>query len=105
LHVDSPWRIILRGIGFLTMSQLVITVEQLRGMIGLEVRYRGLSFTVIEVLEDGPSLVLLDRAAGLDIQPSLLGVANRRVAQAETVPVLSDDRTELHAEFLAIELL
>jgi hypothetical protein len=86
------------------MSELAITVEQLRGMIGLEVHYRGMYHLVIEVLEDGPALVLEERGTEPGIQPSLLGVATRRVPQTHTVPVLSDDRLQLHAEFLAIEL-
>ena len=87
------------------MSEIVITIEQLRAMIGVEVLYRGLHYCVIEVLEDGPSLVLLDRDACPGIQPNLLGVATRRVPQTETVAVLNADRTELHTDFLSLELL
>lgn len=86
------------------MGEIVITVEQLRGMIGVHVRYQGTAYRVIEVLEDGPSLVLLDCGAETTIQPNLLGNPTRRVPHTETVRVLSEDRRELHSEFLALEL-
>jgi hypothetical protein len=86
------------------MSEIVITFEQLRSMIGLTVRYYGRLYQIIEVLEDGPSLVLLAAESQRTIQPSLTGEATRRAPQTETVRVLSTDRSELHYDFLALEL-
>jgi len=87
------------------MSKIEITVEQLRMMIGMRVRYRDTEYQVIEVLEDGPSIVLLDDQSEPAVQSNLLGLAHRRVPNTETVPVLSADRIELHPEFLALDLL
>lgn len=86
------------------MDEIVITLEQLRGMIGLKVRHQGLSCQVIEVLEDGPSLVLQNCKAVSTIQANQFGDANRRVPQTQTIPVLSPDKTELHALFLSLDL-
>jgi len=86
------------------MDEIVITLEQLRGMIGLRVRHHGLSCQVIEVLEDGPSLVLQNCKTVSTIQANQFGDANRRVPQTQTIPVLSPDKTELHALFLSLDL-
>lgn len=86
------------------MDEIVITLEQLRGMIGLRVRHHGLSCQVIEVLEDGPSLVLQNCQQVSTIQANQFGDANRRVPQTQTIPVLTPDKTELHALFLSLDL-
>ena len=86
------------------MDEIVITLEQLRGMIGLKVRHQGLHCQIIEVLEDGPSLVLQNCEAVSTIQPNQFGDANRRVPQTHTIPVLTPDQKELHALFLALDL-
>lgn len=80
-----------------------VSVEQLRGMIGACVCYRGANCFVMEVLEDGPSLVLQD-AAQTDIQDNKFGDPNRRVARTYTVPVVDDDGERLHPEFLGLQL-
>jgi len=88
----------------MTMNEIIITLEQLRGMIGLRVRHQGFSCQIIEVLEDGPSLVLQDCEPSATIQANQFGDANRRVPRTQTVPVLTSDKTELHALFLALDL-
>ena len=86
------------------MDEIVITLEQLRGMIGLKVRYQGCSCQVIEVLEDGPSLVLQGCKPVSTIQANQFGDANRRVPETKTIPVLTPDHKELHAMFLSLDL-
>lgn len=86
------------------MDEIVITLDQLRGMIGLKVRHQGKCCIVIEVLEDGPSLVLQSCEEAPTIQANQFGDANRRVPQTKTIPVLTPDQTELHALFLALDL-
>lgn len=87
-----------------SMDEIVITLEQLRGMIGLKVHHHGLRCQIIEVLEDGPSLVLQNCEAISTIQPNQFGDANRRVPKTHTIPVLTPDQKELHALFLALDL-
>lgn len=86
------------------MSEITITLEQLRGMIGLHVVHNGLQCQVIEVLEDGPSLVLQSQGDHKPVQSNQHGEASRRVPETFTVPVLSRDKQEIHPQFLALEL-
>ena len=88
----------------MAMDEIDITLEQLRGMIGLKVQHQGLRGQIIEVLEDGPSLVLQNCESVSTIQPNQFGDANRRVPQTHTIPVLTPDQKELHALFLALDL-
>ncbi len=86
------------------MSEIVITLDQLRRMIGIKVRYEGSLWQVIEVLEDGPSLVLESIRAPKVIQADKFGDGHRRTAEYLTIPVLTADRSELHPQFLALDL-
>lgn len=74
-------------------------------MIGLHVRHDGIACAVIEVLEDGPSLVLQALSDTTTIQPNQYGDATRRVPVTYTVPVLTAEHDALHEEFLALELV
>ena len=87
------------------MSELIITLDQLRGMIGLHLLRQGIPCRVIEVLEDGPSLVLQSIHEEPSIQANQHGEATRRTPVSYTVPVLNDTHTELHAQFLELDLL
>ena len=87
------------------MSELIITLDQLRGMIGLHLLHQGIPCRVIEVLEDGPSLVLQSINEEPSIQANQHGEATRRTPVSYTVPVLNDTQTELHAQFLKLDLV
>ena len=82
---------------------LPITVNELRAMIGMDVVYHGQQARIIEVLEEGPSLVL--QATGADvIQSNMHGHPTRRSPETLTVRVLSGDGTALHKDFLDLDL-
>ena len=84
-------------------DKLPITVNELRAMIGMDVIYHGQYAQVIEVLEEGPSLVL--QAVGTDvIQSNMLGHPTRRSPETMTVRVLSEDGKALHKDFLDLDL-
>jgi hypothetical protein len=87
------------------MSEIIITHEQLRSMIGLRLRHEGIVCQVIEVLEDGPALVLQSIHEAPTIQANQHGEATRRTPVIYTVPVLNHDKTELHAQFLVLDLI
>jgi len=87
------------------MEKLPISLSQLQGMIGMYLRWRGVDYAVVEVLEDGPALVAQSLAASTAIQGDVHGRARREVQQVVIIPVLSPDKTLLHSEFLEIELL
>lgn len=85
------------------MSELELSVDQLRGMIGVEVSHRGIPCRVIEVLDDGPTLVLQDLKRR-DMQTDQYGDPRRRVPTTYTVPVLDSDRRSIHPDFLGLDL-
>ena len=82
---------------------LPITVNELRAMIGMDVTFRGQHARVIEVLEDGPSLVLQAIGSGV-IQSNVHGHPTRRSPETMTVRVLSENGTALHKDFLDLDL-
>ena len=82
-----------------------ISLDQLRQMIGVRVRSEGLLWHVVEVLEDGPSLVLESLRERKVVQGDQFGEGRRWAPDHLTVPVLSPDRTELHPRFLELELV
>lgn len=86
------------------METIIISLSQLRGMIGQRVVFQGQSCQVIEVLEQDTELVLQIEEHHT-IQPDQYGEARRVVPDTITIPVLTADRTELHASFLALDLI
>lgn len=87
------------------MSEMIITLDQLRSMIGLCLLHQGTLCRVIEVLEDGPSLVLQSIEEEPSIQANQHGEANRRTPVSYTIPVLDSTQNELHAQFLELDLV
>jgi hypothetical protein len=87
------------------MTRLHITTDKLRDMIGLNVLHEGVACCVVEIIDDGPSLVLECIDHRLSIQPDQFGEAHRRVPQTFTVSVLSIERTEFSSSFLSLEPL
>lgn len=84
-------------------EKLPITVHELRAMIGMDVIYRGQRAQIVEVLEDGPSLVLQAIGRGV-IQSNLHGHPTRRSPETMRVRVLSEDGKALHKDFLDLDL-
>ena len=84
-------------------EKLPITVNELRAMIGMRVYYQGRQGMIIEVLEDGPSLVL-QTTSSASIQSNLQGHPTRKSPQTLTVRVLSENGLALHREFLDMDL-
>lgn len=86
------------------MDTIVISLSQLRGMIGQRVNYHGQPCIIIEVLEQDIELVL-QVEQHQTIQPDQYGEARRLAPDTITIPVLSPERTELHTSFLALDLV
>ncbi len=80
-----------------------MTSEELHAMIGQCVTFEGVYCQVVEVIEDGPSLVLEDLEAHVGIQPDQHGEAHRRVPKTYTIRVYSSDSNEFSTEFLGLE--
>lgn len=75
--------------------------QSLRRHIGRTVRHMGMACRVVEVLDDGPALVL--QGADAVIQANRFGDAHRRVPHTYTVPV-RDAHGDPHPDFLALHL-
>lgn len=86
------------------MIEISITLKQLRGMIGLHVVHNGIPCQIIEVLEDGPAIVLQSHSHDRPVQSNQHGEGNRRVSETFTIPVLTRDKREIHPQYLALEL-
>ena len=84
-------------------EKLPISVAEMRSMIGMTVYYQGSRGIIIEVLEDGPSLVLQAHSEAT-IQSNLHGHPTRRSPQTMRVRVLTDNGRALHKEFLELDL-
>lgn len=76
-----------------------LTTEGLRRLIGRRVRYRGRELRVLEVLSDGPALVLSEPEGQRHIQANQFGEAGRRAPETWTIPVYNPGRRELHPLF------
>lgn len=87
------------------MPHTAVSLEQLRALIGRRVRHAGVQCQVIEILEDGPALVLQDCEQHTIIQPDQHGEAHRRVAPTFIVPLAGDEPGELNPTFVNLQLL
>jgi hypothetical protein len=70
----------------------LIQLDRLRQLIGRNLTYQGVACRVIEILPEGPQLVLQDCNHGKVIQTNQYGEANRRVPQVFTVSLLNPRR-------------
>lgn len=75
------------------MTELLHT---LHALLGREVVYDGVHCQVIDVLADGPSLVLSRLGSRGVIQADQYGDARRRVPQTYTIPLRSLIEDDLH---------
>lgn len=87
------------------MRETIISVERLRTLIGHEVQYDGIDCQIIEILEDGPALILQHRHHVTTIQADQHGEAHRRVPTTITIQVFDQMGEELHADFHSLNVL
>ena len=71
----------------------------LRELIGTRVQYQEQTCQIIEVLEDGPMLVLQCGNHEQVIQTNQYGDATRLAPKIISVPVLSEDGADYHPQF------
>ena len=77
--------------------------SNLHALVGRRLVYDGVACQVIDVIADGPTLVLCRTDAEGIIQPNQFGEARRRVPQTYMIPFWSQVRDDLHP--VLIELL
>ena len=89
----------------INLSQIDLSLEQLRTLIGIRVIHSGELYQIIEVIESDPGLILQHCTNEKLIQENQFGDPTRRVTKSITIQVLTKDRTELHPQFLALDLI
>ena len=83
----------------------LIRVEQLRDLIGQKVKHQGSQWEIIEILEDGPTLVLRDCEMHTVIQADQHGEAHRRVPTTTIIPLFDRDGNALNPALLDLDLI
>ncbi|TCV79127.1 hypothetical protein [Sulfurirhabdus autotrophica] len=87
------------------MDEITLSFIQLRGLIGQRLAYHGTTYTIIEVIEDTPSIIMQADSASSAIQSDAYGFARKPSKATVTIPILSQDKTHLHIDFLDLDLL
>lgn len=87
------------------MQKTTINVDKLRNLIGHELEFDGAACQVIEILEDGPALILQQHHQHSTIQADQHGEAHRRVPGTITVQVYDPDGISLNSDFSSLNLL
>lgn len=78
------------------MVAMAIDMEQLYALVGQRVVYGGRHLMVVDVLTEGPSLVLNEPEGAGQIQRNRFGEASRRAPTSWTIPVLDPATGEIH---------
>jgi hypothetical protein len=71
-------------------------VRLLQPLIGIRGRHAGQTLELVEVLEDGPMVALLDASASPRIQTNQFGDPLTRQPRILTIPVLSEIEADAH---------
>lgn len=87
------------------MDCINLSLSQLRSLIGQPVSHRGAACHVIEVLADGPTLVLQDAGHHTEMQDNQYGEPGRHVPRIFTIPLLDDSGAAVHPDFARLGLL
>jgi hypothetical protein len=87
------------------MSSTESNANRLRNLIGTRARYQDALFEIIEVLEDGPALVLQSYEEHTTIQADQHGEAHRRVPQTMTLPISLTTSGQLDTISIGLMLL
>ncbi len=74
---------------------------ELQKLIGRQLRYEGCHCEVIEVLAEGPAIVLYKHSPS-EIQANWFGEAQRRAPGTYTLPLVSRVTKDLHPVVLAL---
>ncbi|MBI3773854.1 MAG: hypothetical protein HY272_14310 [Gammaproteobacteria bacterium] len=86
------------------MTDLIIDIDvnRLAVLIGREVNYSGNPCQIVEILEDGPALVL--QYHNYTIQADQHGEAHRKAPNTVIIPIYDHEGNGWHPEFAALRL-
>ncbi|MHB1678480.1 MAG: hypothetical protein ACYCSS_13285 [Sulfuriferula sp.] len=83
----------------------LISLEELHEMLGLTFTWKGENYTAIEIITQPLSLVAQKSTPEHSIQTDVHGRAHKKVSSSIiTIPVFTQDGSQLHPEFLLIKL-
>ncbi len=86
------------------MQDKALSVTELRNLIGHEVHFEGRRCQIIEILEDGPALILQHQEHFTTIQPDQHGEAHRKVPSTVTVHVFDHENGGVNPAFHSMQL-
>jgi len=75
-------------------------LHEMQKLIGRHIRYEGCHCEIIEILAEGPAVVL-HKYTTSEIQPNLFGEAQRRAPGTYTLPLYSRETHDIHPVILA----
>lgn len=75
-------------------------LREMQKLIGRQIHFEGCHCEIIEVLAEGPAVVLLKYQAS-EIQANLFGEAQRRAPGTYTLPLCSRETHDIHPVILA----
>jgi len=86
------------------MAEKHFTLEQLKSLVGTELRYQGMRCLLVEVIDDPPIAVLRPVGAEPVIQADNFGKPVRHAPQLFELPIFGADGASLSAEIKLISL-
>lgn len=89
----------------MNVAEFNLSLDQLRELIGVRVEYNGLQCEIVEILEDGPALILQHDDSTAVIQADQHGEAHRKVPPTLTIQIFAADGKGLSAPFLSLDLI
>ena len=75
----------------------------LRAWLGREITWRGQRYRVVEILDDGPALVLESASSAHHIQPDAHGRPHREARDTLLIPVWDAETQKRHADFIELD--
>lgn len=87
------------------MEELNILLTRLHGMVGTRISFRNRTYTVVEIIDDIPAMIIQTDRPETTIQADVHGRARKHAKEVVTVSVLNTDKTGLHKDFLSITAL
>lgn len=88
------------------MTQALPTqIEQLRSLIGARILHHDQEYRLVEVIDDGPCILLQYTGPQTIIQADQHGNAHRRVPETLMVPLYAPDHAGFDIVFSSLEML
>ena len=87
------------------MEDLNLLLTRLHNMIGARATFHNNTYTIVEIIDDIPAIIMRTDKPGSSIQADVHGRARKHAKDVITVSVLNSDKTDLHKDFLDISIL